>query len=61
MSDRDVIDRIFEALCEGFADSEFTVSKMGDKVFLSRHLHEEDQEWCLAVYPRVMNGERTNG
>ena len=46
MSDRELMQKIFEALCEGFEGSEFSVSKIGDKVFIA----EGDREWALALF-----------
>ena len=48
MSDGEVMQKIFEALGEGLADSEFTVSKVGDKIFLA----DGEREWCLALFVR---------
>lgn len=56
MSDREIMQEIFEALERGL-DGRLTVSKMGDKVFLA----EDEQEWCLAVYPRADQQLREGG
>ena len=46
MNDREIMERVFDALVWTFADSPLTVSKMGDKVFISHG----DQEWCLNLW-----------
>jgi hypothetical protein len=50
MSDRDLIQKIFDALCAGADGSDFFVSKMGDKIFIE---DTDNTEYCLAVFRRV--------
>jgi hypothetical protein len=49
MSDRDVIERVYDVLEAGFADSEFTVSTNGRSIFLAAN----GQEWCLPLFTIV--------
>lgn len=54
MSDRDLMDRIFEILVEGFTDSDITVSRIGHSVFLS----DGEADWSLNLFAAVSNPKK---